>query len=88
MLYNDRNETDLYDCFSEDELRRLREIKDDPEWLPRQQRKAGGMHRDDQHAAQINVVLPARLKARVVEKCGVLGITLRDYFTALLEATT
>ena len=86
MIYTDRNETDLYNCFSDEELKRLREIKADAGWVPRQERKNGKVK--EQHIAQINVVVPAMLKARVVEKCGALGITLRDYFTALLEVTT
>ena len=86
MIYTDRNETDLYNCFSDEELKRLREIKSDPQWIPRQDRKNGVVK--EEGVAQINVVLPALLKARVVEKCGAMGVTIRDYITAVLEATT
>ena len=97
MLYNDRNETDLYDCFSFGELKRLREIKDDPKWRPRDNRTTHKYVRLDWRRYEslpnganvmVQVKMSAPLKARVVAKCGQLGISMSEYIRALLEVTT
>ena len=89
MLYSDRNETDLYDCFTPEELARLREIKNAPSWKPRQDRQGGAARYTVQgDSSRIKVWVSAALKERVDTKCGDLGITISDYVRALLEVTT
>jgi len=75
MIYTARDDS-LYECFTDDELQRLHEIKSSPNWLPRTERKRN---------QQISVKITLHLKNRLQERCRELGISMSEYINALLE---
>jgi hypothetical protein len=76
----------LYDCFTEAELDRLREIKSDAKWKPRNERYTRSYEKKVNATAPVSFNVSPRLRQRLRDRCDELHITIREYMTALLEA--
>jgi len=78
----------LYGCFTEEEIRRLREIKDDPDWRPRSNPNMRfNALKPDSDRQQFGLSMSSHIIKRVREVAQEKNIPISKLIEYILEAT-